>query len=77
MGEIDNLDDNNDIGETWSIEWDIKEHMQLTVWMNFYHINEIFWKDEAKLVNKIDQTYIIGCLAEIQLHGWGNFHTRM
>jgi len=35
VGEIDNLDDNNDIGETWSIEWDIKEHMQLTVFMNF------------------------------------------
>lgn len=49
--------------------------MQLTVWMNFYHINETFQMDEAKLVNKIDQTYIIGDLAEIQLHGWGHFHT--
>jgi hypothetical protein len=40
--QIDNLDDNNDRGETWSIEQDIKAHMQLTVWMNFYHINETF-----------------------------------
>jgi hypothetical protein len=47
--------------------------MQLTVWMNFYHINETFQMDEARLVNKIHQTYIIGDLAEIQLHGWGHF----